>query len=107
MARIETASIPCVSASVTAALVISSRECEGAGPRAARSGRSQMTPRLEPIANTVLSVLRSRQRITANDVLSKEFRMGPTAETGTTIEDGRLATHAGATASAIARNPVR
>jgi EmrB/QacA subfamily drug resistance transporter len=33
--------------------------------------------------------------------------MGPTAETGTTIEDGRLATHAGATASAIARNPVR
>ncbi len=36
MARIETASIPCVSASFTAAVVISSRECEGAGPRAAR-----------------------------------------------------------------------
>jgi len=41
----------------TAAVVISSRDREGAGPRPARSGRSQMTPRLALIANTVLSLL--------------------------------------------------
>jgi hypothetical protein len=41
--RIDTPASPSASASATATLAISARECAGAGPRAPRSGRSQIS----------------------------------------------------------------
>ncbi len=107
MARIETASIPCVSASVTAAVVICSRESEGAGPRAARSGRSQMTPRLEPIANSVLSLLRCRQRLLRTAYSVRSLKWEPSADVATIVQTEGLAKPAGAATQPAARNPLR